>query len=257
MSQLKYNTETTDIAAGTIYLTSSDVKVVATRGTSEKDVMSQNAVTNELNEIDSQIIDLTKNKLNKSDAKLTYLTKEDAEQTYQHTGDYALKSDMPNINVEEFAKKTDIPTSLSQFENDAQFLTSANLENLYYTVDEVNERIDNVKTNTEAWLHNYYTAEQIDRILQGDYDFEYLLTKEDAEKTYQHIGNYVTEEAVDEKIKQIDVTEQLESYATKAYVDEQVSSFENYDDTELQGKVTDIDSKLAGIDELLNEILGD
>lgn len=48
-----------------------------------------------------------------------YLTKDDAQSTYQPVGDYALKSDISNL-----ATKDEIPTKVSELENDSNFLTS-------------------------------------------------------------------------------------------------------------------------------------
>ena len=67
-----------------------------------------------------------------------YLTKEEAQSIYQPVGDYALKSDISNL-----ATKEEIPTKVSQLENDSNFLTSIPKE--YVTDTELQEAISGVQ----------------------------------------------------------------------------------------------------------------
>ena len=63
-----------------------------------------------------------------------YLTKDDAQSTYQPIGDYVLKSDISDL-----ASKDEIPTKVSELENDSNFLTSVPDE--YVTDTELQDAI--------------------------------------------------------------------------------------------------------------------
>ena len=67
-----------------------------------------------------------------------YLTKTDAQSTYQPIGNYALKSDISDL-----ASKDEIPTKVSELENDSNYLTSIPEE--YVTDTELNEAISGVQ----------------------------------------------------------------------------------------------------------------
>ena len=78
-------------------------------------------------------------KVNVSDLD-AYLTKTDAQATYQPIGDYALKSEIPDIS--NLASKSEIPTKVSELENDSNFLTSVPAE--YVTETELQEALADV-----------------------------------------------------------------------------------------------------------------
>ena len=67
-----------------------------------------------------------------------YLTKTDAQSTYQPIGNYALKSDISDL-----ASKDEIPTKVSELENDSNYLISVPDE--YVTETELNEAISGVQ----------------------------------------------------------------------------------------------------------------
>lgn len=79
-----------------------------------------------------------------------YLTKTDAQSTYQPVGDYALKSDLDDYatkneipDISNLALKSEIPTKVSQLENDSNFLTSIPEE--YVTDTELQDAISGVQ----------------------------------------------------------------------------------------------------------------
>ena len=78
-------------------------------------------------------------KVNVSDLD-AYLTKTDAQATYQPIGNYALKSEIPDIS--NLASKSEIPTKVSELENDSNFLTSVPAE--YVTETELQEALADV-----------------------------------------------------------------------------------------------------------------
>lgn len=316
MSRLTFNSGMVDIPAGTIYI-DSNTQIVNEKGSSTKDVMSQRFVTDSLNSIESELSRLSVNKMNKAEAELTYLKIDDADNKYAPIADYALKSEIPD-NLDRFATKDELPKNVGELINDAGYITEANLSNQFMTREEVESYFDYIAANREAWLHDYYTAEQIDRLLAGDStDFNWL-TKEAADMLYQPIGDYCTESYVDSKIaeidipeidlseyytkseidtkiSEIDVTDQLSDYATKQYVADEIAKIEipeipeipevdlsdYYTKSEIDEKIEDIDvsDQLANyvtnsdldevketiislsdniglIDEILDEILG-
>lgn len=242
MPSLNYSSGGVDIAAKTIYLTGS-VEVTQERGVSEKDVMSQKSVTRELEKIDTKLNDLTLEKLNKSEAEQKYLTKTDADEKYQPAGDYALKADIPDIDHSVYATKDELPRKVSELENDVPYLTEANLTNEYYTADQVDERLENLKANNESWLHDYYNKDEVDRLLEQSgeatevshkeideriknleaIDHDSFATKEELEENYVQkpvLENYDTKEEVNQKIEDAIAGENIGSLLTKSEAEE-------------------------------------
>ena len=97
------------------------------------DTNTINESTGKWRELESEF----SNKVNVSDLD-NYLTKEEAQSTYQPVGDYALKADISNL-----ATKDEIPTKVSQLENDSNFLTSVPEE--YVTDTELQDAISGVQ----------------------------------------------------------------------------------------------------------------
>lgn len=93
------------------------------------DSNSDDATTGKWRVLESEFSD----KVNISDLD-KYLTKDDAQSTYQPIGDYALKSDISNL-----ASKDEIPTKVSELENDSNFLTS--IPDEYVTDTELQDAI--------------------------------------------------------------------------------------------------------------------
>lgn len=165
MPQLSYSNGTTNVPARTFWM-SKDVVVHQERGVSKADVMSQSAVTHELELLDTQIYNIIQEKLNKSEAEQVYLKSKDAENLYQPVGDYALKSDIPVFDLKDYLLKSELPTKVSVFENDAEYLTNAVLQGNYYTITEITEIVSNLKADSENWLHNFYDKDQINELLK-------------------------------------------------------------------------------------------
>ena len=97
------------------------------------DSNSDDATTGKWRVLESEFSD----KVNVSDLD-NYLTKEEAQSTYQPVGDYALKSDISDL-----ASKDEIPTKVSELENDSNFLTSIPEE--YVTDTELQDAISGVQ----------------------------------------------------------------------------------------------------------------
>ena len=97
------------------------------------DSNSDDATTGKWRVLESEFSD----KVDVSDLD-NYLTKEEAQSAYQPVGDYALKSEISNL-----ATKDEIPTKVSELENDSNFLTSIPEE--YVTDTELQEAISGVQ----------------------------------------------------------------------------------------------------------------
>lgn len=236
MPKLTYSSGGVDIPARTFWMTK-DVVVHNARGTSKADVMSQASVTHELELHDTQIFNLTQDKLNKSEAEQIYLSKVLAETLYQPIGDYAYKSDLPEFNPADYLLKSELPTQISYFENDAEYLTQSYLDGKYYTIPQITEIVDNVKANSEALLYNYYDRDQVDELLKKSKEndnaihnlYEQRLSDLEAidhnifaEKS--ELENYVTVENFDNEIANHYTKEQTDKAIAEAITGENIGS---------------------------------
>jgi hypothetical protein len=66
-----------------------------------------------------------------------------------------------SVDLTEYAKKTDIPTNVSSFTNDAGYLTQHQSLNNYYTKTEVDNKIANVGSGGTVDLSSYATKEYV------------------------------------------------------------------------------------------------
>lgn len=106
----------------------------------------------------------------KNHANLENLDYENSGHTgFQKAGDYALRSEIPN--VDNFATKEEIPTKTSELINDSDFITEIPSE--YITETELNE-----KGYLTSVPKNYKTKEENDVLYQekGDYLTDYTET---------------------------------------------------------------------------------
>lgn len=234
MATVKYN-NTSGYLPARLISTDTDTLILQGRGVSTTSVMSQNAVSDELYRIDDKLINLTKTKLEKSEA----------EAIYQPKGNYLTATD-----ITDKADRSEIPTKLSDLEDDKNYLTAHQSLSDYYTKEEVDLKLkfddDVVDSFTRVYVRkselqdcvdgyagefinqNYYTKDEVDTKLGiiGDdidgLDFSPYLTKDEAEKTY------------------IKEHQSLEDYALKTDIIE-------YDDSEIKSRLTtleDIDHDL-------------
>lgn len=152
---------------------------------------------------------------NDIDAQLDkYLKKIDADLLYQPIGDYALKSDIPDVS--EFVTTDELVDALEDYytkdEADARFqpigdyLTKASADTLYqpigdyltsadtYVKSEIDDKLDD-KLDASAYtpcdLSNYYTKQetssktQIDTALEAKADVDDVYTKEESDSIFQ------------------------------------------------------------------------
>ena len=141
---------------------------------------------------------------NDMDAELSkYLKIVDAELLYQPIGDYALKSDIPDISdlvtTEELVEALDDyytkEESDARFQPKGDYLTSADT----YVKNEIDDKLDD-KLDASAYtpcdLSNYYTKQetssktQIDTALERKADSDKVYTKTESDGKYQPKGNY-------------------------------------------------------------------
>lgn len=160
---------------------------------------------------------------NDIDAQLDkYLKKIDADLLYQPIGDYALKSDIPDVSefvttdelvdaLEDYYTKDEVDTLLddkadkddvyTKDEADARFqpigdyLTSADTYSKEEIDDKLDEKLD-ASAYTPCDLSNYYTKQetssktQIDTALARKADNDKVYTKTESDNKYQPKGNY-------------------------------------------------------------------
>lgn len=111
-------------------------------------------------------------------------TKEESDERFQPIGNYALESDIPSlsgyateewvldkhyitgIDLSDYALKTDIPTDVSAFINDAGYLTEHQSLSAYSTTVQMNEAI-NAATSGKADASAVYTKTEVDAIISG------------------------------------------------------------------------------------------
>ena len=118
--------------------------------------------------------------------------------------DYAKKTDIPtkvsqlsndtgylvDNDLVDYAKKTDIPTNVSELENDAGYLKTSDAASAYA-----------LKSDVEDMATQTYVREEISKV-----------------DVTEQLSNYYTKPEVEEKISSIDVTDQLVDYAKTADV---------------------------------------
>lgn len=181
---------------------------------------------------------------NDMDAQLEkYLKIVDAELLYQPIGDYALKSDIPDVS--EFVTTEELVEALDDYytkeESDAKYqlkgdyLTSADT----YVKSEIDDKLDeklDASAYTPCDLSNYYTKQetssktQIDTALERKADNDNVYTKTESDGKYQQKGDYLTSEdtyvksEIDDKlVKKLDASAytpcDLSNYYTKQEVD--------------------------------------
>lgn len=228
MPRLTYNTGSADVAAGTL-LIGANIAVSQSRGTSETDVMSQRAVTNEFQKFDSAINELKTGKLSKSEAASSYLAKSYADSAYQPKGDYAYKSDIPELpDMSKYALKTDIPTNVGELANDAGYLTQTALEGNYYNISEINNLVDEIKANNENWQHNYYDKDEVNDLLkkasQGtEADIEEIENRVAVLEAIDHT-EFVTHSEIEPYATREEVSEELGKYDESSEVDRKIAA---------------------------------
>ena len=138
----------------------------------------------------------------KTSALDDYLLKEDASNSYQPVGEYLVKSDLDG-----YAKQTDIPampdvpTKVSELENDSEFLVAADLDE-YAKKSDVPENIS-AFTNDAGYLTEHQSLDE-------------YATKSDLD-SYQPVGDY---QPAGEYLTVADV----EHFATEAYVDGRIGA---------------------------------
>lgn len=224
MPQLTFNNGNTDVAAKTLYLLKDGVAVSQERGVSTADVMSQNAVTKELQKHDTQIYDLTENKANKSELEENYLSKAEAEKEYLKKDEIPEIPEQPDLTP--YALKDEIPVNVSELINDAEYVTPTYLSK-YYTIDEINGKLTELKGDTEAWLFNFYDKEEInDIIAKSKEDSDILASKFEGRisslETIRH-EEFATKEEVEEELTGFVKNEKLDEYYTGSQVDDKIA----------------------------------
>ena len=181
---------------------------------------------------------------NDMDAELSkYLKIVDAELLYQPIGDYALKSDIPDVS--EFVTTEELVEALDDYytkeESDAKYqlkgdyLTSADTYVKSEIDDKLGKKLD-ASAYTPTDLSNYYTKEetssktQIDTALERKADNDKVYTKTESDGKYQQKGDYLTtadtyvknevDDKLDEKLDASAYTPtDLSNYYTKQEVD--------------------------------------
>lgn len=150
-------------------------------------------------------------------------------------------------SIQNFDSK--IPTLLSQLLNDVGFITNT-VDNLinYYSKSDVNALLAAVKTFSAQVVTTLPTTNVSTTTI-------YLIAAEDAVT-----GNYYNEYLyINNSWELIGTTKlDLSNYYTKAEVDARIPNLTNYyTKSEIDVKFTEVNTKLAGIDTLLDNINGE
>ena len=215
MARLIHKNGSVDLAARTFYMLVDGTSVVQERGVSQKDVMSQNAVTSELQEHDTKIIDLQQQKLNKSEAYDRFLTILDASVIYATKDEIP---EFPELDLSQYPTFDDLKTKLSEFENDADFVTMSAVQGRFYDMEQVDARLDAIKANNEAILYNYYNKEEVDYLLKQN--------NEDTENSHKDINDKLN--SLDNSVS--DINSSLnELYQADSTLSDRVTEIENKD----------------------------
>ena len=134
-------------------------------------------------------------------------------------------------NLTDYAKKTDIPTNVSELENDAEYLKTSDAASAYA-----------LKSDIEDMATQTFVRDEISKI-----------------DVTEQLSNYYTKPEVEEKISSIDVTKQLSDYAksvdvyTKTEIDnknETLSSSINTNTTNISSISTTLSNLQNTIDEI-------
>lgn len=133
------------------------------------------------------------------------------------TEDYVREKidEIPEVDLSDYALKTDIPDSISAFKNDAGYLTEHQSLDGYATEDYVQEQIDAIP---DVDLSNYATKDEIPTAVSELTNDAGYLTE------HQSLEDYATKKNLQDAIDAIDVTDQLTNYALKTYVDDAVAA---------------------------------
>lgn len=136
------------------------------KGQSEADVMSQKAVTDELEKLEQKITDI------------------DVSDQLQ---DYALTSDVDS-KLSNKADKTELNNYYTKSESDGKYLTEHQSLTDYAKTAEVNSKLDLKADKTS--LDNYYTKQQSDgKYLTEHQSLEDYFTKEEIEEFFEEINS--------------------------------------------------------------------
>ena len=165
-----------------------------------------------------------------------YYTKDEADNKYatkEQIKDYPTKEYVDNavknveVDLTGYAKTTDIPTNVSQLNNDKNYITETDLEGKNLATEEyVNGAIANIDI-PETDLSNYYTKDEVNTALSNKANRDEIPTiptkvsafENDAGYLTEHqsLTNYYTKTEVDTAISNVEVD--LSDYYTKPEVD--------------------------------------
>lgn len=161
--------------------------------------------------------------------------------------------DIPSVDgfitaddLNEYAKKTEIPTNVSEFINDAEYITKDALAG-YATEEQLASKAD--KEYVDTILEGYYTAEDVDRLFEEnaaeEVDLEAYLQKDEAEATYAKKSDIPTTVSELEDAEQYVTFDDLE---LKGYLTEHqdISNLASKD--ELEDKYTQLEDKIESIE---------
>lgn len=146
-----------------------------------------------------------------------------------------------SINLDGFATKEDIPTKLSDLENDSNFLTSVPSE--YITDKELEDRLKNIEVDTNVDLSNYVTKNELNNKaekseiptktsqLTNDSNYISSIPKEYITENELENKNYASESFVTNKIAEAqlsggNVSVDLSGFATKDDLNEKANKSE-------------------------------
>lgn len=136
-------------------------------------------------------------------------------------------NDVNKLDLSNYVTKSEMPTNVSDFINDAGYVTRSHTHTNYATKAELNDAIANIKPQ-DVDLSNYATKAELNNKADSVHTHSEYLTE------HQSLENYATKTYVDDAIENIDIPETNNNYITSNNIT-RIEVVTEYPDTEETG----------------------
>lgn len=123
-------------------------------------------------------------------------------------------NDVNKLDLSNYVTKSEMPTNVSDFINDAGYVTRSHTHTNYATKAELNDAIANIEPENID-LTNYATKAELNNKANLIHSHDQYLTE------HQDLSSYATKTYVDNAISNVDVD--LTNYATKTFVTNKIA----------------------------------